>query len=121
MPGFVGAGPVPYQLRVGFPRNIVKPVTLPQGRPTVKSGTTSAALSGNVVGGGSLVVVVVSASLVEGAALAVVGAGVVGAAESVAAEFPAVAGAGESVRNRAAPTSVMPSTRISTTRRKRDA
>src|SRR5690606_37991376 len=64
--GFSGTGPVPYQVRVGLPRNIVRPVTSPQGRPTVQSGTTSAGRSGNVVVVELVVLVVVSGPSVDG-------------------------------------------------------
>src|SRR5680860_1662365 len=48
----VGIGPVPYQLRVGLPRNMVRPLTVPHGFFTVAAGTTS---------GGRTIVVVVPA------------------------------------------------------------
>src|SRR5690606_37201623 len=114
--GSSGTGPTPYQVRVGLPRNIVRPSTSPQGLPTIQSGTTSAGRSGSVVVVvddvevvGSSVVAVGSWRLVDGSVPELPGA----------AEASSSSGTTPSVRNRAAPTRTAPRTRTVTTVRRR--
>ena len=58
-------------MRVGFPRNIVKPTVDPHGSPTVNPGTVPGSRAGKVV------VVVVVATVLVGACVVVVGGPVV--------------------------------------------